>query len=110
MPAFAVNWGKFPAIASPAVIAILVLCFQDDYKKPKIFFWGSMFVLGVALLHTRIIICVLLAGVCFFLSNKLPLGAKPFFFNPSDIRCYILFLCGRLCSFLPIIIVDSRYW
>src|SRR5436190_12734083 len=80
MPAFAVNWGKYPALVAlatiPTVIAVLILWLRMDNKRLITFIWGGTFLLGVALMHTRIIICVLLIGVCWILMTRLHIDEK----------------------------------
>ena len=80
MPAFAVNWGKYPALSAlavmPTVMAFLNSSLQGRVKKGTGLFLGAMLLLGILLMHTRIIIGVLLLMACFFAANKLPVGEK----------------------------------
>ncbi len=80
MPAFAVNWGKFPAVASlaltPAALALLLLGSRSVVKKTILLLCGLVLLMGLTLIHTRIIVCVLLAVISFFLSNKLRIEDK----------------------------------
>lgn len=75
MPAFAVNWGKFPALSSlavmPAALAFLGYYLPGKSHKTMPLLFGLALLAGITLLHTRIVICVALAVVSFFLSNKL---------------------------------------
>jgi hypothetical protein len=80
MPAFAVNWGKFPAIGSlavlPAIAAILLSWRRGNFSSPVHCLWGFVLVAGITLLHTRALICVLLIGTCIFIAAKLPIGER----------------------------------
>jgi len=75
MPAFAVNWGKLPALSSlatmPAALAFLGLYLHGNAKKTIALIFGLALLVGITLLHTRIIICVSLAVISIFLSNKI---------------------------------------
>lgn len=85
MPAFAVNWGKFPALgalaAFPTVVAIFNLHPNGVPNKGVRLFWGLVLFVGIALFHTRIIICVLLTAICYFLSTKMTTGVGLGFFK-----------------------------
>jgi len=72
MPAYAVNWGKYPAIAAIAIIPLVLiwLTFLVTSKKHKKGFLLSLFCLtliSTSLLHTRAIIIVasILAALLF---------------------------------------------
>ena len=75
MPAFAVNWGKFPALAAlslfPAVIGFLLLLAREKklYRKNVIIFFFLL--VGLGLLHTRVIILVFASVGVYFLSLKM---------------------------------------
>jgi hypothetical protein len=75
MPAFATNWGKFPALASlacmPAALALLWLYWRETPRRPRLLFWVITLLIGITLLHTRIVFCVLLASLSFFLADKM---------------------------------------
>jgi hypothetical protein len=94
MPAFAVNWGKFPALGSlavlPAVVAIIVLGSRGKSKTFGMFIWGCALVLGTTLIHTRSIVCITLVGISLFLAKKLPIGDKLGFIQ--SIRYSLLFV------------------
>jgi len=81
MPAFAVNWGKFPALNSlavvPSVIGYVGLYLHKDTKKPIATFFVLAFLVGIVLIHTRIVICLFLAGIGYFLSGKLRITDEP---------------------------------
>lgn len=75
MPSFAANWGKYPAIAAlavmPSVLALLIFDINITSLKKTYFLQGILILIGIALMHTRVIICLLLSVICFLLSNKL---------------------------------------
>jgi hypothetical protein len=85
MPAFAVNWGKFPAISAlatmPSVLAFLKLRSIGGAKNNISLILGLMLFTGIALMHTRVIVGILLAIVCYSLSNKLTVRDELGFFQ-----------------------------
>jgi hypothetical protein len=85
MPAFAVNWGKFPALSAlatlPTVIAILNLRSSGNDNKTTNLFLVLILFVGISLMHTRIVICIFLTAICFFLSNRVTFGEKMGFFQ-----------------------------
>ena len=74
MPAFAVNWGKFPALVSlstmPAFIAFASLYLRNKTKNLLTLSLGTILLISIALIHTRIVICLLLVAISYILSNK----------------------------------------
>ncbi len=75
MPAFAVNWGKYPALSSlatlPAILAFWWLYSQGYIHKNKGLILGIILTVGIALLHTRMILGILLFIACFYITDKL---------------------------------------
>ena len=74
MPYFALNWGKYPAIAGLSLIPA-VLAFWAVYGREEIKHWSNLLVMallatGLVLLHTRLLICLGLAGGIYFLVDK----------------------------------------
>jgi hypothetical protein len=74
MPAFAANWGKYPAIGAlsvlPAVVASMVLLFRT--RLPRDAAARALPLLAaVMLLHTRVILVAGLALLCVWLARKL---------------------------------------
>ena len=94
MPAFAVNWGKFPALISlallPAFIAFLILYIRDGTKNSRAVYWGMILVIGLVLVHTRIVICLALVLIGFFLSSKLIRKNEIEF--PQSVRLSLLYV------------------
>jgi len=80
MPAFAENWGKYPALASlavlPAVAALLYLWKLDRKHSFAHYFWVCVLVAGMALLHTRAIVTLLLFMICIMAANRFLLDHK----------------------------------
>jgi hypothetical protein len=80
MPAFSVNWGKYPALSSlsvaPAVAAIALVYQYGNARNLKKSFWLLPLLIGVVLLHTRILISVLLAGIAFYIAEKVVIDKK----------------------------------
>src|SRR5258706_1893370 len=93
MPAFAVNWGKFPALASMAIMPVVVslpLLLDNKLQRAKIIFYGSIPLIGIAFVHTRIVICLLLIFVSFLVIKKLQLKEEFGFFQA--VRFTLLFV------------------
>lgn len=67
MPAYAANWGKFPAIAGimllPAVCAAFLLLFKLNSKKRMAIITAAVLILGATWFHTRILVLLFCAGV-----------------------------------------------
>ena len=75
MPAFALNWGKFPALLAlsliPTVIGWgLLLLRSSKISILKIFFLSFM-MLSIVVLHTRSIFILTSIAFAFFIANKL---------------------------------------
>ena len=71
MPAFAANWGKYPAIAGlslfPAVVGLWIFCWR---RRPVAEISHGMLLVattGLVLVHTRLVICMLLVLISFFI-------------------------------------------
>ena len=102
MPAFAVNWGKFPALlslaAAPAALAVL------QARRKVSLLWAilavSFLTLGAVLLHTRIIFVLALAIAGFYLAGKAASARQPDLLQTS-LRALALglFLLAFLTSF-----------
>jgi len=72
MPAFAVNWGKYPALLGILFFEILLLNFQQD-KKRNIFakiliFFG---ILIATIIHTRVLILILIAYTSWIFAKEI---------------------------------------
>lgn len=116
MPAFAVNWGKFPALASlatlPAVLAVLWLYGHDRNRKPLNLVLVALLLLGSILLHTRIIICILIAVSSLYVSNKLHIGDRLGFFQSAKFALLYMLslwplsqLLGEFYRGIPVLVV-----
>ena len=71
MPAHAANWGKYPAMAAiilmPALLALLILLFQEPstkWKRLHLCLMGIFIFVGITFLHSRGLICLVLAVIC----------------------------------------------
>lgn len=80
MPAFAVNWGKYPALTAlavaPAALAVLPVWQKRKFEWLPYSLLLGLF-LGTVLLHTRIVFILGLAVASFTLAGKLTQGNKP---------------------------------
>ena len=74
MPYFALNWGKYPAIAGlsliPAVLAFGVTYGREEIRHRSNLLVMALLVMGLVLLHTRLLICLAMAGGIYFLVGK----------------------------------------
>ncbi len=104
MPAFAVNWGKFPALSAlavlPAFLAFLGFSPVENLKNRKILAVSLFLLVGITLLHTRIVVCVFLAVGAILLSNKLIDTNELEFFQ--SLRFSLLYIVSMLPIYQPI--------
>jgi hypothetical protein len=93
MPAFSANWGKYPALTAIATLpVILALPWLYQYRrdgKSTFLFYALVLVVGIVLIHSRILICLLLVLLCYFLSGKFQFKERLSFFQ--SIRLSLLF-------------------
>jgi hypothetical protein len=72
MPAYAANWGKYPTLAAiavlPAATAILFVLLKDK-KILQFILVGFFLLVGVALLHSRAALCLLILVGCLVLDG-----------------------------------------
>ncbi|MBC8336420.1 MAG: hypothetical protein ISR59_00835 [Anaerolineales bacterium] len=72
MPAFAANWGKYPAIVGmavfPGVLVAIYLFWQNKNLKNTTLIVGLFFVVGAVFLHSRILVSFVLAFLSFYLA------------------------------------------
>jgi len=73
MPAFATNWGKYPAIAGmatfPAVLVVIYLFWKEKEMRKTTFFFGFLCVVSATFFHTRILISFVLAFLSYILAD-----------------------------------------
>ncbi len=78
MPAFAVNWGKYPAVSAlavmPAIIAAILLAARDERIRPVQIVSGAFLLLGASLMHTRMLVLGAFAAAAYFLSQGINPG------------------------------------
>jgi hypothetical protein len=78
MPAFAADWGKYPAITGivtlPAVLGIWYLIAHRSEKRPGAWLLLVLLSAGVVFIHTRALICLLLAASGFLIAAKTPIN------------------------------------
>lgn len=74
MPAFAANWGKYPALSAlvclPGVLASLSLIRVKPLENRASLFFGLFLLAGLTLMHTRILVVVFLAGLSYLVAWK----------------------------------------
>jgi hypothetical protein len=112
MPAFAANWGKYPAITGlalfPGWLGLLILYRKSTRSRFMDWFLPALILLGLGLIHTRLFICLILLGVSAFLSAKLParmFNTKAGFFLFSGLAVLSIFIFIK-----PITIYYSTGW
>jgi len=82
MPAFAVNWGKFPAIlalsTAPILVSYIILLVDRKVKEPAPLLLAAALIFISIVIHTRMIILFfLIGGIIFFISTlKIPAHFK----------------------------------
>ncbi len=73
MPAYAANWGKYPAMLAlavfPAYMAYLEYLLIGKRRWSQIA-WILAFTLGIELIHTRIAVLIFLAGISYTLTQR----------------------------------------
>ncbi len=94
MPAFSANWGKYPALTAIAVLpVVLALPWLYQYRRDRqssFLFYALVLVIGIVLIHSRILICLLLVVLCYFLSGKFQFKERLSLFQ--SIRLSLLFV------------------
>jgi len=94
MPAFSVNWGKYPALTAisvlPVVFALPWLYQYGKGRKPIFLLYNLLLAFGIALIHSRIIVCLLLGIGSYLLASKLKFKDELGIFQA--IRLSILFI------------------
>jgi len=94
MPAFAANWGKYPAISALATAPGLIATFWLLQRKPAnrvhLLILGFLLLIGITLMHSRIVIVLFLAAVCVVLSNRV--GIKQGLSLAQAIRFSLLYV------------------
>ena len=75
MPAFAANWGKYPALVGiailPAILGILIPGFKVLRKKWSASLLILVLVVGETLFHSRTLICLVIAVLGFALAGEI---------------------------------------
>ena len=76
MPAFASNWGKYPAIAGlslfPALIAIWILYWRMPDKRTLTTAILAILTTSLVLIHTRLVVCLIMVLISFLIVQKIP--------------------------------------
>jgi hypothetical protein len=98
MPAFSINWGKFPALGAistvSAVLAVVLYYWENSLKKPAKFLIIMFLVGGVALLHSRALIFLTLGGIVVWAVGKIKMDQEVSFFQ--SFRFTLLFVLSLL--------------
>ena len=75
MPAFAANWGKYPAMVGlatiPGVLATINLIWSEGRGRVSKILWGGLLLGAVTLVHTRMLIIAALVAVSSLLARRL---------------------------------------
>jgi hypothetical protein len=79
MPGFAANWGKYPAFSGLALLPMWLGLLFIYLRKPKKRLVSIVFIIlifiGLAAIHTRLIICFAVIGVAYFVGLKLKINS-----------------------------------
>ncbi|MCE9646806.1 MAG: hypothetical protein K8S20_12470 [Chloroflexi bacterium] len=80
MPAFAANWGKYPALTAlvmlPAWLGLFWLFRARIRSKPLSNVFSILIVLGLILLHTRMVICLTVIAIAWWIVQRLKLSGS----------------------------------
>ncbi len=105
MPAFAANWGKYPAITGlalfPAVIGLWILFLQSPTKRRASRVFLILITPSLIFIHTRLVICLLLAGISYFAAQRLPLN--------RILRIWEACVCALIVIAIFLLFGDSLY-
>jgi hypothetical protein len=75
MPAFAANWGKYPAIMGltllPGWLGLMVPPPGYIKNNLKSFVLRVLIILGLSLIHTRLIICLIIIAIAYRMSQRM---------------------------------------
>lgn len=75
MPAFAANWGKYPALTGlaflPGWLGLLFFYMKSPRTKIKSGLLSFLILAGLSLIHTRLAICLILIGLAVYTSPRL---------------------------------------
>ncbi len=104
MPAFAANWGKYPAMAALAVLPALLAGLYDgwhDRVNPwRFYFWGTLLVIGITFLHTRTVILVALSLVSFYVARRIVIDGEISFTQGFRLALFYLIALAPAYSLL----------
>lgn len=124
MPGYALNWSKYPALATIAVFPALIGLFLRLSEKKKSIYdviWILFLSLGITLLHTRGVLLVLTGGIAAYLLSKFLNVIRTDIFHDRRTKIGILLIevLLLLLIILPIFIeqvgdfipaIGIRYW
>lgn len=103
MPAFAANWGKYPALTAVALFPVaLFMPFIQINKNYRAILPALWVLFGLTLIHTRILICLILAMISYIAASKFK------FKSDGNLITTILYCISFALSLQPlfILIVD----
>jgi hypothetical protein len=102
MPAFAVNWGKFPALLSVALIPIVlgysISVLEIKNKKTLLLF--LFLIVGITTIHTRAIVIITLAFGSLSLTRLLNYKENPSLFFSTKVSALFLILLIPLKEYI----------
>lgn len=125
MPAYASNWGKYPAIAAaaimPALFGFLYLCWRRSDKKPILLVSMLLLSVGAIFFHTRVLVCLLLAVLSYGLARWISPQRNFRFWEAIALVVATIalmaplwdsmvgFYCGYQCFVLGLVLLLSAY-
>jgi hypothetical protein len=75
MPAFASNWGKYPAIVGlslfPTVVGLWIIYYRFSKKSLFVILLLIVTTVGLVSIHSRLVVCLVLVLISFLVSRKL---------------------------------------
>ncbi len=101
MPAFAANWGKYPALLGILAFEILLLSFQQKEKNKTITKIGLILgILIATLIHTRVLIIIFIAFLSWAFAKRIS------YFSPYDQKSILRILTFSILVYALLIQED----
>jgi hypothetical protein len=100
MPGYAINWGKYPAVAGIALVPLALYLDQLALKtrKTNTLLWGLFFTIGATIFHSRSLVLIMLALASYQLARILGQASKRIFYITL---AGLLLLAGLFCTTAP---------
>lgn len=113
MPAFAANWGKYPALTGlallPAWLGIMILSNNLSKRKFSTYLLSIFVILGLGLIHTRLLVVLSLGGTAYLVCGSVNIK---WISSRLQVPIHAVFLIAILSLFYKTILVyySTFYW